>query len=128
VEGKNPAEVDAAVERARWSLVPKRFSFVIREFGVEAPLEVVREGVGPLKTDAGVFHHFLFSVNDKWKKYSALVAADLSDEFSPIFKNPNELLLRIDSGCETGQLFGDRTCECREQLGLALAEIAKRRE
>lgn len=36
--------------------------------------------------------------------------------------------MRIDSGCETGQVFGDRTCECREQLTLAMKTVAERTE
>ena len=40
-----------------------------------------------------------------------------------MFKNKDCLVLRIDSGCETEQVFGDLTCECRDQLHLALKTI-----
>lgn len=40
-----------------------------------------------------------------------------------MFKNKDQLVLRIDSGCETGQVFGDLTCECNDQLYLALETL-----
>ncbi|MEK9151523.1 MAG: hypothetical protein AAB547_02735, partial [Patescibacteria group bacterium] len=43
----------------------------------------------------------------------------------PAFKQTISLVLRTDSGCETGQVFGDLTCECNEQLHLALKTIEK---
>ncbi len=42
--------------------------------------------------------------------------------------NGNRLLLRIDSACSTGQVFGDLTCDCEDQLNLALDAIRKRGE
>ena len=104
------------------------YRFPIVENGRTHQLMVTREGVGPLLTKYGRFHHFAFQVDDSWRKYSALVMADLGADFRPEFKNPDKLLLRIDSGCETGQLFGDETCECRQQLERAMAEIGNRGE
>ncbi len=43
----------------------------------------------------------------------------------PIFQNPHTITMRIDSGCESGQKFGDITCDCKDQLFLAMREIAK---
>lgn len=122
------AEVLQRVENARRSMVPRSKRVVVIEQGIEHTLKVTREGVGPLNTQFGVFYHFSFYVDDKWTKYSVLVMAELSSDFYPKFKDGRDLLLRIDSGCETGQLFGDRTCECREQLELCLKKIAEKGE
>lgn len=94
---------------------------------------VERRGLGPLRprnyhddTNLGVFWEFTFHVDDEWRKYTALVKADINpDSFMPVFKNPDQLIVRTDSGCETGQVFGDQTCECCDQLRLALATIAE---
>jgi len=43
--------------------------------------------------------------------------------FHPVFQDPTKLVIRTDSGCETGQMFGDLTCECGEQLLLAMEAI-----
>jgi len=55
-----------------------------------------------------------------------LVKAEINLEtLNPIFSQEDGLVLRTDSGCETGQLFGDLTCECCEQLKLAMQKIAE---
>jgi 3,4-dihydroxy 2-butanone 4-phosphate synthase/GTP cyclohydrolase II len=43
----------------------------------------------------------------------------------PVFEDSDKLMLRIDSGCDSGQKFADLTCDCRDQLLLAMQEIAK---
>lgn len=116
-------EVQKSVELARRSLVPRTRSFIVHEQGRQYKMQVTRDGVGPLTTAVGDFHLFTFSIDDEWQKYSVLVMATLDDNFNPVFKRPEALVLRIDSGCETGQLFGDRTCECREQLHLCMRQI-----
>lgn len=122
---KSPEEISACVEVARRSMVPETKYISVVETGISVTLKITRQGVGPLKTRYGNFYHFNFKIDDKWKKYSAIVKADrLTDSFIPVFLESSALLLRTDSGCETGQLFGDRTCECREQLELALQHIA----
>jgi len=104
-------------------MVPKTRTFPVTEYGRQRTLSVTREGVGPLDTSNGHFHLFSFLLDDKWEKYSVLVMADLDDQFQPIFKDRDKLVLRIDSGCETGQLFGDRTCECNAQLRKCMRQI-----
>lgn len=77
-----------------------------------------------LTTD-GYFHQFDFGIDDQWEKYSVIFRGSLGDDLMPIFTKPEMLLIRVDSGCETGQLFCDITCECREQLSLAMRTIAE---
>lgn len=121
--GLQSAVVETAIETAKRSMVPETRRITVTENTSRTTLKVTREGVGPLNTTFGFFQHFSFRIDDKWSKYSALVMAPLTDDFRPIFKNPDELVVRIDSGCETGQLFGDQTCECRGQLELTLEAI-----
>ena len=114
------------IDLARKSMLPDSRTFQIRESGKSEQLTVVREGVGPLQTDWGVFTMYSFRLNDQWGKYSALVrAAEVDDDFAPRFSSPDGLLVRIDSGCETGQVFQDLTCECRDQLHKAMEALAQ---
>jgi 3,4-dihydroxy 2-butanone 4-phosphate synthase/GTP cyclohydrolase II len=86
--------------------------------------QVERRGIGILNTEYGKFWEYDFAIDDQWQKYSVIVKADIDEELLvPVFKNRNQLTLRTDSGCETGQLFGDLTCECGDQLHLALKTI-----
>jgi len=86
--------------------------------------KVQRNGIGFLQTKYGEFWLYHFFINDQWGKYSVLVRASLDkNSLFPVFKNKNQLILRIDSGCESGQIFGDLTCECRDQLFSALKII-----
>ncbi|MFA6527213.1 MAG: hypothetical protein WCT20_02200, partial [Candidatus Babeliales bacterium] len=87
--------------------------------------EITRQGVGLLETPYGEFYLFDFKVNDTWEHYFALVKAQLNSDFMPEFKNSKSVTLRIDSGCLTGQLFNDRTCECKAQLELAMKDISE---
>jgi 3,4-dihydroxy 2-butanone 4-phosphate synthase/GTP cyclohydrolase II len=48
----------------------------------------------------------------------------LDEHLRPQFVCDEGILLRIDSGCQSGQVFGDLTCDCREQLHLAMHQIA----
>ena len=110
----------AVVERA---MSPVAVRAVVSEGGVSAALDVVRVGVGPLLTKHGSFYEIAFKIFDKWSDYIAIVKADLDEDLRPIFRS-RDLLIRVDSGCGTGQVFGDLTCDCAEQLDRALAAIA----
>lgn len=116
-------EVKIIVASIKKGMKPISKEFSIRENGEERKYTVVRLGVGSLKTSYGLFWQFDFRVNDRWKKYSVVVKGTLSDDLTPVFENSDRIILRIDSGCESGQKFGDVTCDCREQLLLAMQEI-----
>jgi orotidine-5'-phosphate decarboxylase len=115
--------ISYVIDRAKASLTSLSKDINVEEGGVKKKLIVTRVGFGILNTDYGAFSQFDFIINDEWEKYSVLVKADLDETFNPVFKGEDPVLIRIDSGCETGQLFGDRTCECREQLELAMEDI-----
>jgi 3,4-dihydroxy 2-butanone 4-phosphate synthase/GTP cyclohydrolase II len=116
------------VADVKTALAPLSKSVSIVEGGQQKEVTVTRTGMGILNTDFGAFYQFDFTVSDKWEKYSVLVKAELDAKFNPAFKRKDSVLLRIDSGCETGQLFGDRTCECREQLELAMEDVKNAKE
>ncbi|MCW1949256.1 MAG: hypothetical protein KIH89_002290 [Candidatus Shapirobacteria bacterium] len=59
--------------------------------------------------------------NDPWKFYQVLSGERLSD-FLSNHDPSTPIPLRIDSGCDSGQLYHDRGCECRDQLHKAIDE------
>ena len=123
--GKSPEQVATFLELVKRSMEPHQKRIDVVEAGENRFYEVERRGVGILQTPYGDFWQFNFAIDDQWGKYSVLVKADLDLEtLTPVFKNKDRLVLRTDSGCETGQLFGDLTCECCEQLELAMQKIA----
>ena len=110
------------VKRSMKSLLKKVTAI---EDGVKHDYAVKRNGIGILNTKYGKFYQYDISINDKWRKYSVIVKAKLDKKsLLPVFKNKKQITLRIDSGCET-KIFGDLTCECDEQLKLAMEKISK---
>jgi 3,4-dihydroxy 2-butanone 4-phosphate synthase/GTP cyclohydrolase II len=91
--------------------------------------QVERRGIGILNTEYGKFWEYNFAIDDQWQKYSVIVKAGIdTNTLIPVFKDNKRLVLRTDSGCETGQLFKDLTCECRDQLHLAMKTITEQGE
>ncbi len=122
---KSIAEIEREIALAKESMIPKGKQVDVTENGDTRWFIVTRKGVGVILTTDGYFHQFDFAIDDQWEKYSVIFRGILDDELMPIFTKPEMLLIRVDSGCETGQLFYDITCECREQLGLAMKTIAE---
>lgn len=122
---KTVAQVEREIALAKESMIPKGKQIDVTENGQTRWFIVTRKGVGVILTTDGYFHQFDFGIDDQWEKYSVIFRGTLDDELMPIFTKPEMLLIRVDSGCETGQLFCDITCECREQLGLAMKTIAE---
>lgn len=124
--GKSAEEVAAFLELVKRSMEPHQKRIAVVESGINRFYSVERKGIGILKTTHGNFWQFNFAIDDQWNKYSVLVKAELNSEtLNPIFNRKDQLVLRTDSGCETGQLFGDLTCDCGEQLKLAMRTIAE---
>lgn len=121
--GISEEEVRSQIEKAKRSMVPLGKQVVVIENHFARLFSVTRLGVGSILTDAGLFHQYDFLLNDVWGKYSLIFAGEVDDDYMPIFRMPESLLIRIDSGCETGQVFGDQTCDCREQLHLTMSVI-----
>ncbi len=74
-------------------------------------------GSGPIIADLGEFRLYAFRVNDQWNDYQILTYGGNPE----VLAETPSLFVRIDSGCESGQTFHDRTCDCQEQLYLAMA-------
>lgn len=72
------------------------------------------------KTSIGRLFHI--QVNDEWRDYYVLYIGLLDQNKMPNLaeNNDKEIIVRIDSGCLTGMVFGDRTCDCHEQLLIAI--------
>jgi len=121
-------EVQILINQAKQSMIPLGKQINVIEDGIIRWFIVTRRGVGLIITDFGEFHQFDFHIDDTWEKYSVLFFGEINYNLMPIFRDKELLLMRVDSGCETGQLFGDRTCECREQLILATQTVAKHGE
>lgn len=117
------AEVQQIVAIARSAMEPVVKRIQVNENNVSRVYAVERRGVGPIKSPEGTFWHFDFLIDDHWGKYSVVVKAELDGDFTPLFKKKEQLVLRTDSGCETGQVFHDASCECRHQLRLAMKKI-----
>jgi len=93
----------------------------------EKSYHVIKKGIGPIITKYGKFHQILFEINDAWKDYLVIVKARIDPgSMLPVFDKTKEIYLRIDSGCSSGQLFGDMTCECRDQLDLSMNILSKK--
>lgn len=78
------------------------------------------------KAKTGRLYHI--RVNDEWKDYYVLYIGELDDSRMPKLEkidNDKEIIVRIDSGCLTGMVFNDRTCDCHEQLLIAIDSAIK---
>lgn len=64
-----------------------------------------------------VYSYGLILNGDPWQYYEVFTPERL--EAMP----RKDLLVRIDSGCDIGQIYDDRSCDCREQLHTALREM-----
>lgn len=64
-----------------------------------------------------VYSYGLVMDNDPWKYYEIFTPKSIER------MSGNNLLVRIDSGCDIGQIYNDTGCDCREQLHTALTDI-----
>lgn len=76
-------------------------------------LYYVRFGIsGPVKTKVGKFQIIPAEViNGNWGTHYILIYPDLKT-----LLNKKDILVRIDSGCYSGMVLGDITCDCAGQL------------
>lgn len=64
-----------------------------------------------------IFSYGLILEDDPWKYYEIFSPKKIEEV------NDRDLLVRIDSGCDIGQIYNDRGCDCREQLHSALHDM-----
>jgi GTP cyclohydrolase II len=76
---------------------------------------------GPIIIEEGTFYTVPATVIDgKWGEHHLLFYPDVKT----VLKQTH-ILLRIDSGCYSGPVLGDITCDCKQQLQAAQREIIK---
>jgi 3,4-dihydroxy 2-butanone 4-phosphate synthase / GTP cyclohydrolase II len=126
--GRSYETVRAVLSKVQNAVTTISSNFEVKENGVCKSFKVTRKGVGQITTHAGLFYQYDFEIDDNWRKYSVLFKGKVDENWYPILKNPDKILIRIDSGCETGQVFNDKTCDCKEQLHLAMSAIEARGE
>jgi 3,4-dihydroxy 2-butanone 4-phosphate synthase/GTP cyclohydrolase II len=80
---------------------------------------VERVATAKLPTEYGEFtvHGYRARVGNTEAEHVALTMGDVT--------NGEPVLVRVDSECLTGHVFGSQRCDCREQLEAALTRIAK---
>jgi GTP cyclohydrolase II len=115
------------LEAAKRSLVQDVTETTAIEQGESKEFKVTRKGLGPITTTEDELEFFVydFEVDDKWENYLVAVKAPVVDSLQPKFDSSKPIKLRIDSGCLTGQVLHDNTCECREQMHEALKRISE---
>jgi 3,4-dihydroxy 2-butanone 4-phosphate synthase/GTP cyclohydrolase II len=119
-------QLDQFLAVVKKGMLPSAKIVPVTENGLRRYYTVERRGIGPIMTAYGTFWLFDFEIDDQWRKYTVIVKSGLDTEmFMPRFNDPSRLMLRTDSGCETGQMFGDLTCECGDQLRLAMEAIGQ---
>jgi len=126
--GVSTEAISAALDRAHRSMTVVSKNIMVIDQETKMSYTVSRTGVGIINTDFGPFLLYDFRIDDIYEKYTVITRANLDSDLMPRFKSQDRLFLRIDSGCETGQLFGDKTCDCKEQLFMAMSLLAKRDE
>ena len=67
--------------------------------------------------DSNVYSYGFTLEDDPWKYYE-IFSPKLLDDISH-----DNLLVRVDSGCDIGQIYDDKGCDCREQLHTALDAV-----
>ncbi len=122
--------MDVGREALRLMLAQQSTANLVGPDGEALTMPVTRKGMGPLQTEFGNFWHARYDTGDKWGDYHALIAAKEVDIRTGKFRfnNPEDLLIRTDSGCITGQVFHDITCDCRQQLHQAMTQVTNRGE
>ena len=121
--GKNHSDIKRVLSLAKNSITPNTKKVVVIEEEANIEMSVTRNGFGPINTPYGKFYLYNFIVDDEWVNYYCIINCQKTDiNGNPIFTN-DELLIRIDSGCETGQRFHDKSCDCKGQLEKTIEEL-----
>ena len=89
-------------------------------------VNVKRYAAGPISTPHGKFMLYEFKLNDRWGNYEVLASANkFETNLMPRFGEKDEVYLKTDSGCRSGEIYLDNTCTCRQQLLESMKIIGK---
>ncbi len=91
---------------------------ILRGTGDASDSDVTISSVADLPTQFGEFQVIAFHTPGHGGEHAALVKGDV--------RRRADVPVRIHSECLTGDVFGSRRCDCREQLEISLAEIQRR--
>ena len=95
----------------------------------QKPYRVIKTGIGPIKTKYGNFYQMVFKVKDENLSYFVVIKSDIDkNSMLPVFNENEDIFLRIDSGCVSGQVFHDLNCDCREQLEIAMEKLSREKQ
>lgn len=122
----DPVALCKTLLSARAAMIADRTVESVVEEGIPRELAVTRIGSGPLRTAAGDCQQVEFRTSDRWEGCTALLFGELEGD-EQLRADGEPVTLRIDSGCATGQLFGDTTCDCAAQLRAGLQAVAAAR-
>lgn len=89
----------------------------IISYRMETGSMVKRIASSPLQTEFGVFNAVSYTDLIYSHDYLALTKGNLSRE--------KDVIVRVHSGCITGDIFHSMKCDCRQQLEYALKKISK---
>ena len=80
-------------------------------------VNVKRYAAGPISTPYGKFMLYEFKLSDRWGNYEVLASSNkFETSLMPRFGEKDEVYLKTDSGCRSGEIYLDNTCTCRQQL------------
>lgn len=98
---------------------------VIKASHVPLSAELISVGVlrfSEKSEDTAWLYHI--KINDEWRDYYVAYVGQIDSEYMPVLlKTESPIPVRIDSGCMTGMTFGDKSCECKDQLDEAIKLI-----
>jgi GTP cyclohydrolase II len=80
-------------------------------------IDVNRYAEADIPTEHGTFRLIVYRVGPAAEEHLAIVRGDV--------RGKSEVLTRVHSECMTGEVLGSLKCDCREQLDMALAAIAR---
>ena len=102
------------IQRVRMESLQYQFTKIANKF--------VAFGVsGPIITALGKFEMIPAEVvGGKWGVHYILVFPDLKTVLAR-----SKIFIRIDSGCFSGMVLGDTTCDCKKQLEIAVKECVR---
>ena len=125
----NTTSSQQILKNAKNMLIPLKKSYKVVCNKEEKDFSLTRCAVGPLLIQNKTVWFYQFLTNDRWRIYNVLINSANFDEqlLLPLFSS-KDLMIRIDSGCLTGQLFFDETCDCKDQLYAAITELLHNKE
>jgi len=117
-----PDHVDAEVLKAQVEKLTTILGIADPEFIEPTTNEQTGDGVVRTVNGKDLYAYEIILSDDPWKYYNVFAARALDDI------GQEDVLVRIDSCCEIGQVYNDNGCDCREQFHTAIEAIQDARD